>query len=272
MYCDMCGIKLTGTELFCTNCGQKLNDNLNPINNNENNESIQNKEYKEVLPIGGSRTIIFTDDNFIIRTKNGDTLYNYSDVYKVNIPKYNTHCVYFKFGSGSSLKDTCYIDFDTNQKERDELYKFLLDKFNKAQHEKFQEELKEHIIKCNTCGNIFCYTGADIERNKKHDSEAFWADCLGIMSGLFGTKYDMYEQTKISQDNKDKIIDFSKCPKCNSKNIVEIDSNETYNINKIDQTKKTNNVEEIKKYKELLDTKIITQEEFDKKKKELLDL
>lgn len=43
-------------------------------------------------------------------------------------------------------------------------------------------------------------------------------------------------------------------------------------VEKINSTSKNTSIEEIKQFKELLDTGIITQEEFDKKKKELLGL
>lgn len=41
---------------------------------------------------------------------------------------------------------------------------------------------------------------------------------------------------------------------------------------KSNNTTENDNIEEIKKYKELLDSGIITQEEFEKKKKELLNI
>ena len=71
-----------------------------------------------------------------------------------------------------------------------------------------------------------------------------------------------------------KIVDYSKCPACKSTDVVEI-SEEEYN-NSTEDTKETkvqiSAADEIKKYKELLDIGVITQEEFDAKKKELLGL
>jgi hypothetical protein len=80
----------------------------------------------------------------------------------------------------------------------------------------------------------------------------------------------MYEEAKISNsaaNNKNKIIDYSKCPMCGSRDLIEI-TNESISTEK----NSLNNIEEIKKLKELLDDGIISQKEFEKKKKQLLDL
>ena len=64
--------------------------------------------------------------------------------------------------------------------------------------------------------------------------------------------------------------DYTKCPNCNSADIEELSKAEIETI----KSKNTviSPVEELKKYKELLDGGIITQEEFDAKKKQLLGL
>jgi predicted Zn-dependent peptidase len=54
---------------------------------------------------------------------------------------------------------------------------------------------------------------------------------------------------------------------CGSRDLIEI-TNESISTEK----NSLNNIEEIKKLKELLDDGIISQKEFEKKKKQLLDL
>ena len=63
------------------------------------------------------------------------------------------------------------------------------------------------------------------------------------------------------------IKDFSKCPKCNSSDIITLSDNEYQQ-----EKNKNSSVEELKQYKELLDNGVITQEEFEAKKKQLLGI
>lgn len=71
------------------------------------------------------------------------------------------------------------------------------------------------------------------------------------------------------------VKDYSKCPKCNSADIVEI-SEEEYKAfqasNERENNKTASSADELMKFKELLDSGVITQEEFDVKKKQLLGL
>ena len=87
---------------------------------------------------------------------------------------------------------------------------------------------------------------------------------------LTGSLYPAYVADKRASEAKARIVDFSRCPNCNSTELEELTKEE------VDKKKNTNTVtspvEEIKKYKELLDSGIITQEEFDAKKKQLLGL
>ena len=129
---------------------------------------------------------------------------------------------------------------------------------------------REHRMRCNVCGKVFCYTDSDIRANQSH---AKWATAHAV-SSMLGTKLDYYGQTKQMQNEVDKIIDYSKCPACNSKDLTELSEKE-WEIEL--QTSKNQSetsiiVDDIKKFKELLDSGVITQEEFDAKKKQLLGL
>ena len=132
-----------------------------------------------------------------------------------------------------------------------------------------REKNTEYRKKCNVCGNIFCYTDKDIERNNIQMKLAKNYRTRMFTQGLIdNNKIDWrYNQEKM-EHSMDRIIDFSKCPKCGSTDLVD------YVKEEANETSVTNNsnIDEITKYKELLDKGILTQEEFDKKKKELLKL
>ena len=149
----------------------------------------------------------------------------------------------------------------------------------KKQHD-IEEQVKkewderERRMRCNVCGNIFCYTKSDIKDNQREAGLAVLSSIGSVASAIGGTKYDMYEQSKASSKHSARIKDFSRCPKCNSTDIVEIGPNGNYNTaNNFSQpTPQASTADELKKYKELLDLGAITQEEFDIKKKDLLGL
>ena len=138
-----------------------------------------------------------------------------------------------------------------------------------------RKEIKKNGFRkrCNVCGKVFCFTLEDLERNDKLRKEAAMHSGISLMNGLFGTSYNFYEQQKQSDRALDKIVDFSKCPHCNSTDLRDITEQEWQN----ESTQNTNNsfvsvADELKKFKELLDIGVITQEEFDQKKKKLLGL
>lgn len=67
----------------------------------------------------------------------------------------------------------------------------------------------------------------------------------------------------------DKIIDYNKCSKCNSTNLTDATEEEIRKAqtNNGNSNSAVSSADELKKYKELLDGGIITQEEFDAKRK-----
>ena len=76
----------------------------------------------------------------------------------------------------------------------------------------------------------------------------------------------------------DRIVDYKKCPKCHSTDVKAL-SKEEWEAEKAKQEQITSTsaptisaADELKKFKELLDSGIISQEEFDAKKKQLLGL
>ena len=138
----------------------------------------------------------------------------------------------------------------------------------------YEPRSNEYRKKCNICGAILCYTVSDIERNSKLLSDAKTNNLMSVANAIGGSAYHMYEQNKQAERALDKIIDYTKCQKCGSSDLKDISEEEM----KAEQSKLSNKVDsvssadELRKYKQLLDDGIITQEEFDAKKKQLLGL
>ena len=134
------------------------------------------------------------------------------------------------------------------------------------------KELKEqqvHNMHCKICGHIFCYTDEDITANERNKQIAFMSG-VGAAASYGGSLYQINESSKKLERDKAKVKDFSKCPNCNSSDIEKLTKTE------IEKLKSNNSAvspaDELKKFKELLDSGVITQEEFDAKKKQLLGL
>lgn len=134
---------------------------------------------------------------------------------------------------------------------------------------------QEHRKRCNVCGYIFCYTDKDLARNKELLGQANQARTLALLEALGGTRFAANQNTDRADNMESKIIDYSKCPKCNSSDLVEISADELNEL-KAKQNSGENSTlsaaDELKKFKELLDQGVITQAEFNAKKKQLLDL
>ena len=131
----------------------------------------------------------------------------------------------------------------------------------------------EYRKKCNVCGKVFCYNLDDIETNMMLAKQAKNSAILGGLNAIAGTRYDAYEQAKLSQGAIDKIVDYSRCPECGSSNISDATDEDFAKSNQpASVVQQVSAADELKKFKELLDMGIITQEEFDAKKKQLLGL
>lgn len=128
--------------------------------------------------------------------------------------------------------------------------------------------------KCNICGHIFCYTLEDLEENRRLAKSATGSSIVGIVGALGGYYAASSNSTQSANDQLARMVDYSKCPKCGSRNLVDA-TDEDIERNKAPQgtvIQQTSAADELKKFKELLDMGIITQEEFDAKKKQLLGL
>lgn len=133
---------------------------------------------------------------------------------------------------------------------------------------------REHYKKCNICGHIFCFSDSDMRENERLLKKASTARKLAVMESIGGTRLAANQQSGKADSLESQIVDYSKCPKCNSTNLTDLTEEQAKNerASTSNNAKEISSADEIKKFKELLDNGIITQEEFDAKKKQLLGL
>ena len=96
----------------------------------------------------------------------------------------------------------------------------------------------DYIRKCNICGNIWCYTDEEIRENARHSLAGSLSSILSLSSAFLGSRYDMYEQNKIGNTARNKIVNYEKCPSCNSNDTVLISKEDTKNMRDIEEKKK----------------------------------
>ena len=259
-YCTKCKNLVDSNALFCVFCGNSLKiEEIDAL-------SFLPKQYKTLL--GGM--IEFGVDQ-IKDLKKGKS-WGYDKIYNINA-KFNTGwrkdigSLDFNIKETDSAKILYTIHFSMDDyEEMNALINYIKEKHENYLSQKNEEMLKEHRKKCNVCGNIFCYNGYDVQRNQNNEKDAAFATMVAGLNAISGTRYDMYEQSKRSESLKNQVIDYGKCPNCGSRDLVELEES----THSDDNSEKS--IDEIRKYKKLLDEGIITQEEFDKKKKELLGL
>lgn len=132
------------------------------------------------------------------------------------------------------------------------------------------------IMRCEICGQVFQYTYDDMKRHAEISLEAdriqrsAGVPAVGLGAVVLTINAQRAENMRNSQ------VDYSSCPKCHSKNLKRITKEELNaiqaNESKNQVSEPTSNLDELKKFKELLDMGAITQEEFEAKKKQLLGL
>ena len=128
--------------------------------------------------------------------------------------------------------------------------------------------------KCKVCGHILCFTALDLYNNQQNAKKAKLDAMTSVANALNGQLAASAVNQANAQGQLNQIVDYNKCPHCGSIDLVELSKSEyELELKKVNET--TNSVssaDELKKYKELLDMGIITHEEFDAKKKQLLGL
>ena len=136
----------------------------------------------------------------------------------------------------------------------------------------------ERIKKCKICGHVFCYSAADIAKNASLELSAGFSRISQMGNALGGTSIGASLHESNANSYEARIMDFDVCPKCNSRELVRITREEyeaemkAANAPAVVPAPVASAADELKKFKDLLDAGIITQEEFDAKKKQLLGL
>lgn len=128
--------------------------------------------------------------------------------------------------------------------------------------------------KCEVCGHIFCYTFEDLEKNQRLAKSAVNSSMTALTGTMAGYHASSATNLQSAENKLSRIVDYTKCPKCGSKNLSDA-TDEDIERNKAPQgniIQQASAADELKKFKELLDMGVITQEEFDAKKKQLLGL
>lgn len=161
-------------------------------------------------------------------------------------------------------------------------YNFAVEKVDKQRMNEAIETVKE-LMKtasdktyrkvCKVCGHIFCYTGKDLMENSKLNRDARREYTTAALNILF-TSTVVGNQNMQRGDNKStQMVDYNKCPRCGSEDLADA-TEEDIQRNQMQGTvqPQISAADELKKFKELLDMEIITQEEFNAKKKQLLGL
>lgn len=176
---------------------------------------------------------------------------------------------------GESISEFATIAYPPKQdREGNEAAEYISKIVNPERFAK-QKEIQEKGFRkrCKICGKIICYTLEDLERNKRLAKDAMLSSIGGIATALSGHYAASAVQTQTGNDEFNRIIDYDKCPACGSRELVDLTDEDLARINAQQNGSNTvSSADELKKFKELLDSGIITQEEFDAKKKQLLGL
>ena len=178
--------------------------------------------------------------------------------------------VFFKEGAGAYF--TLYYNHGDRKKAAE-----ALAYMNKFVPEENKVKPMPSIIRrrCKLCGGVYSFTRADLERNEELRKKAMREAVHSVAEAFGGTSVGATLSRKNSEDARSKIIDYDRCPKCGSPEVVNITDEEFKQMQEAAEKPAATAIsaaDELKKFKELLDAGVITQEEFDAKKKQLLGL
>lgn len=77
----------------------------------------------------------------------------------------------------------------------------------------------EYRMKCDVCGNIFCYTDEDLKKNEDNAKMARINALGGVFSAMGGTPMQTHHMTGQANLHSSKIVDYTQCPHCHSRSI-----------------------------------------------------
>ena len=176
---------------------------------------------------------------------------------------------------GEGVSDFATVAYPPNQSVKGNEAAEYISKIVNPERFAKQKEIQEKGFRkrCKICGKIICYTLEDLERNEHLAKGAIMSGIGGIATALSGHYAASAVQTQTGNDELSRMIDYDKCPSCGSRELVDLTDDDLARINaQQNGANSVSSADELKKFKELLDMGIITQEEFDAKKKQLLGL
>jgi|GEM_PF-1249943 len=253
------------------------------------------KKFKKEFHDTITNTVILFDENGITYKKERDkssptrgTIYHAFIPYKhiSNIEIMFKVLLEISFYEGEGIKKISYGD---NEKRSFELKSAV--RFAKKQKAKstytgeviiYDEDSNRfinkthHIMHCLDCDHVYHFTDNDLNKNRQKIKESKGSLVGAVAAGMSGNYILSTMNSQGAQNKLNSIIDYYSCPKCRSKNIIRLTESEFEQLkekqNSRAEAAQLSNADELKKFKELLDSGIITQEEFDQKKKQLLGL
>ena len=130
--------------------------------------------------------------------------------------------------------------------------------------------------RCNLCGNIFSFDANDVYRNEEIKASMNRFASASVYNAFIGQTTVAQLQGNNMDSLANQIRDFNRCTKCGSTDLWVLSKQEYDQIrnanNQPIQPQKPSEADEILKFKDLLDKGIISEEEFEAKKKQLLGL
>lgn len=220
------------------------------------------------------KKIIVTDEKIIYGKKE----YMISSIRNAEL-KPMSNLTSIKITYGENLLDWTSFCFDHNNTSHVEAIEYIMscvygEEERRKEIEKQKEiEEKGYRKRCNVCGKIICYTLEDLKKNKELERSIGLSGLGQIAGALSGNYAAGATMGQTGEDQKSRIIDYNKCPSCGSRDLVDLTDEDIAKINAQQNGQFTiSSADELKKFKELLDMGVITQEEFDQKKKQLLGL
>jgi hypothetical protein len=249
----------------------------NPVYNNLTDRRIQKQakgetNVKKTFKVPMMKEWTLLDDRIVV---GGKKEILFSDVIRIDCGEPTSkrgNGVIQLWVSGKSLPHmVCYTYAD--KEEGKAAADFIERKYLELHKDIVDEVTKEHRMRCNVCGNIFCYNGVDVYQNEQRIKLSESNAKSGLFNAFFGNSVDTQAFIDRAERNMEKVKDFTRCPKCNSSDLTEIDDNApAIPASPVAPASAVSAADELKKFKELLDMGILTQEEFDAKKKQLLGL
>lgn len=175
-----------------------------------------------------------------------------------------------------------YINYDWQLDEGQEAYELICKNSRIDEVKTIYDELKvknpkirwgskgEIRKQCNSCGAVYCFTAEDLKRLARDARASVNASLLqvgGLMTGNYGAAIYGKQRDR-------KVVNLNRCPFCDSSNIVDWDpdAEPSQSIHDNETSAGVSAADEILKFKNLADQGIITMEEFEAKKKQLLGL